>query len=222
MMRAVCVALSGLAGIACNGILGIEEAEGDVNIGKDGGGLDSGATPAPADAGADANQLPLCERYCRLIEVNCTGANNQYISPAVCRAMCPKFEPGREGDTNGNSVGCRLSHAGLAKDDPITHCPHAGPLGAGTCGESCASYALLNFAHCRDATKPPYPTEEACRTTCSNGINTTFKYTPNVDVLTTQSGNTMNCRLYHLQAAYEVGFKNEHCPHTAVPSDTCK
>jgi hypothetical protein len=48
--------------------------------------------------------------------------------------MCATWAEGTEGDTTGDSVQCRIYHAGgPAAGDPGLHCPHAGPDGGGVC-----------------------------------------------------------------------------------------
>ena len=47
------------------------------------------------------------------------------------------------GDTTGNTIGCRLYHAGAAAADPVLHCPHAGPTGGNVCGSWCDNYCQL-------------------------------------------------------------------------------
>jgi len=52
----------------------------------------------------------------------------------ACAAMS---NSGSQGDTSGNTVQCRIYHAGVAGNpstNAVTHCPHAGPNGAGVCG----------------------------------------------------------------------------------------
>ena len=66
------------------------------------------------------------------ITASCTGANKQYTDKADCVKQCTvnyKFKAGKDGDTSGNTIGCRTYHAGAAKTDPATHCYHAGSSG---------------------------------------------------------------------------------------------
>lgn len=204
--------------VGCNGILGIEEATVDLNVGRDAGG-------AASDAGSDSAAPPTdtCQLYCGKMQRNCVQTNEQYISEAVCLAMCPKFESGSQGATEGNNLACRISHADLAATDPATHCPHAGPIGFGTCGASCDGFCLLTMSLCRTTSPAPYTDEQDCRAKCTAGANGPFKFTPGTAIGFTTSGNTLNCRVYHLESAYDTraGAKEEHCPHTGVISSTC-
>lgn len=193
--------------VGCNGILGIENAEIDPAF----SGADSGVPTS------DAGSQTLCESYCTSIMQACTGTHQQYLSMDVCLAMCPNFEPGREGVTDGNSLSCRISHTELAVTDPTTHCPHAGPLGLGTCGASCDGFCLLDVALCKAPHPQAYVSEPDCRTQCA-----AYNYIPNVGEIALDSGDSLNCRLYHLESAYTRGLEDFHCPHTGKVSETCK
>jgi hypothetical protein len=127
------------------------------------------------------------------------------------------------GDTTQDSLACRTYHAGAAAGDPDVHCRHAGPVGGGTCGDDpCGPYCLLDFAFCGDLPSPPFASETACRTACKADFN---YLTVDAGDLTLAAGNTLNCRIYHLESAYEPDnptAKTTHCPHTAVQSATCQ
>src|SRR2546429_8908667 len=96
--------------------------------------------------------VPSCAGYCAKIAMNCTsssdggGGNAQYTSTAACNTYCTTsaaWLPGTTGATSGNTVGCRLYHAGAAAAEPALHCPHAGPTGGNTCGTWCENYCQL-------------------------------------------------------------------------------
>jgi hypothetical protein len=81
---------------------------------------------------------PWCTVYCDLVQQNCLGANSQYASTSACMTACNGFSTsGNAGDTTGNTVQCRVYHAGVAGDpvatNAATHCPHAGPTGGNQC-----------------------------------------------------------------------------------------
>lgn len=80
-----------------------------------------------------AKDAPLCQDYCDTYLKNCTDKLNLYIDAADCLAQCGEWYPGTYADTTGDTVGCRLYHAGVAMADANTHCPHAGPGGAMVC-----------------------------------------------------------------------------------------
>jgi len=79
-----------------------------------------------------------CTTYCDLVQQNCVGGNQQYASTSACMTACTGFSTsGNAGDVSGNTVQCRIYHAGVAGNpvgtNAATHCPHAGPTGGGVC-----------------------------------------------------------------------------------------
>jgi hypothetical protein len=213
--------------LACNAVLGINEAKLDRSLavtdgasGNDGAGGDDAQI---ADAGADTGDPYSCDSYCTVIMNNCKVPNQEYTTREVCLAMCSHFEPGVPGEQSNDSRACRVYHAGAAAGDPAVHCRHAGPLGGGHCGEKpCESFCLLDFALCGGRADFPYDGGEGtCRAQCPQ-----FSYLAGGDAgdLTLTSGDTLNCRLYHLESAYDVSnpaAQSTHCPHTGVQSPTC-
>ena len=206
---------------ACNGILGIDEAAVDPSFQTDAQAARDVAVGTDGATGEAATDAPVsgapCEAYCTAIMKNCTGQFQQYLSMSTCLAMCPNFEFGREGDTSGNSLACRITHAALAATNgPAVHCPHAGPLGADTCGHPCEGFCLLDVARCGVVDGgAAYADELDCRTKCAQ-----YTYQPGSE-LTSESGDTLNCRLWHLETAYNPGLELPHCLHTAKKSDAC-
>jgi hypothetical protein len=137
--------------------------------------------------------------------------------------MCLHFDLGTPGDTTNNSKACRVYHSNAAATDPNFHCRHAGPTGGGTCGDQpCEGFCALDFALCDARGLFPYDGgEPGCRAACK-----AYPYlTSDAGDLTITSGsNTLNCRIYHLESAYDVGNPSApttHCPHTGVISATC-
>lgn len=80
-----------------------------------------------------AADAPQCQNYCATYLKNCVDKLNLYKDEADCLGQCAAWYPGKDGDTTGDTVGCREYHAGVALGDPVTHCPHAGPGGAMIC-----------------------------------------------------------------------------------------
>jgi hypothetical protein len=168
------------------------------------------AGKAPPGPTADAAPMLDCATYCARITTNCTGANVQYGAMNQCMASCASFPQGAISDTSGNTLGCRIYHAGAAAADPTTHCVHAGPSGAPACGAACDGFCSLVVAEC----SAQYPDANTCATTCA-GFATTPAYTANVT-----SGNSLSCRIYHATAASTD--PTTHCPHTASVSAVCQ
>jgi hypothetical protein len=160
----------------------------------------------------DPEAVKDCAGYCSAIQQNCTGDNQQYATPAQCLESCEAFEPGRlDIDTTGNSAACRAYHAGVAAGDPVTHCVHAGPGGAGVCGSDCEGFCTIALASCDGA----FASLDACLTECA-AFPATVKYNSNVRL-----GNTLACRLYHVAVASDVPVP--HCSHITTTStpETC-
>lgn len=183
------------------------------------------APPADTGGGSDAPAVTLdCASYCTEIQANCTTANGhaQYPDTAHCMAACASFPVGALTDTAGNTLGCRIYHAGApAKADPATHCPHAGPGGdlqsvtapPGTCGDACTSFCTLEIMACGlmgASATGQYASQAACITACKAFPNSTHLYSP------TAQGDSLACRLYHATNAAISGQAATHCPHTSV------
>jgi hypothetical protein len=169
----------------------------------------------------DAGPGTPCDAYCTAIMSACTGANKEYLDSQVCKDMCSKLDPGVAGDTTQNSLECRMNHIAAAQTNPAVGCPQAGPTGAGVCGTNpCTAWCSLDYAYCSTQPTPPYTSETACDMACGN-----FPYDPSQGDLAHSAGDTLNCRIYHLESAYDVSVNSTaasfHCPHTAVQSATC-
>jgi hypothetical protein len=143
-----------------------------------------------------------CETYCDRTMANCTGSNAQYSGSDTCMASCTHFPEGTLADTSGNTLGCRIYHAGNAATDPTTHCIHAGPSGGGACGNPCDGFCSLVVAEC----PTQYPSASDCATVCA-----TYATTPPYSAAVT-GGDDLSCRIYHATAASVD--PTTHCPHT--------
>lgn len=176
---------------------------------------DDGGTPA-IDA-ATAIDAPVaaqtCANYCSTITANCGAANTMYTSEATCLATCAGWQPGTAADMSGNTLGCRIYHAGVAAGNPGLHCRHAGPGGDGVCGANCEGFCTLAMRACTGQPTPPYASISACMTTCAG-----FATTPPYDATQT-AGNTFACRLYHATAASTAPAI--HCAHLGMSSPPC-
>jgi hypothetical protein len=190
--------------------------------------------------GIDKATVDPCSTYCSLMTQACTGINQEYL-PAdagdVCLSMCRNFPvgdfypyPSPENVTppSVDTLGCRLWHAYSAMGDPATHCRHAGPLGTRLCGDNpCKAFCTQDIAFCADQERAPYGGRIAdCEQACDGG----FPYLDfsagdlNDDAgAPIESGNTLNCRLWHLEKGIEIRDFVTHCPHTSLLStaDTC-
>jgi hypothetical protein len=152
---------------------------------------------------------------------SCTGNNAEYLSNADCEAVCAQFD----------SVDCRMGFAQLAATDPITNCQKAGPLGIG-CGDACHTFCELVSDLCDAKGVPPYASTNDCVSACTGYPYwiTAADAGPPADAgcpepggdTSCQSTNSLNCRLYHLDAAYSTATSwMTHCQHTALNSNVC-
>jgi hypothetical protein len=221
---------------SCAGVLGIEDAQCDVSYavecartgastglpppggsgGARGSGLGGSGLGGSVAAGAGGVAMGtgsdelLCARYCDLVAANCSGANQQYASPAACLAVCGLLDPGQPGDLSGNTVSCRLRQAELAAStgEPANYCFSAGPGGAGSCGTDCEGYCSVMSAQCEQLGP-----EEACLRACAD-VPDLSRPPQSIKYNTTQqSGNSLQCRLYHVSAASLDPVI--HCVHAA-------
>lgn len=83
-----------------------------------------------------------CENYCFLALKNCTGANAAglgFTDNTTCLAACANFsDNGAINAPSGNSVQCRIYHAGAASAAPVPHCGHAQVISSATVGGTTA------------------------------------------------------------------------------------
>lgn len=165
----------------------------------------------------DGGATPTCSDYCNKIMTACTGNNKQYIDAAQCMAYCTtnyKFPVGNVGDSDGNTLGCRTYHAVLAISDATTHCVHAGPSGGDACGTWCENYCYLSLKNCTGGLSHGYTSNADCLSYCANNTNI-----PKTGMAGATSGNTVQCRIYHLGVAgTDSSNATTHCPHAGKVS----
>jgi hypothetical protein len=210
--------------VACNQVLGIHEAA-----------LDTEASAV------DAGSFALCADYCARVGQNCTGTNQEYHPAGDCQTLCPYFAAGLDGDTTGNTTSCRIWHANFAAEShmPDVHCRHAGPLGGGACSPDaatvheslCMVFCQLDLGLCGHALAGTkcgmlqdtitYEDLPNCLRACAN-----YPYIDDggelyIDDAGTayDKGNTLNCRMYHLENAAvslstgDTNVASCHCSH---------
>jgi hypothetical protein len=206
MVKKSLFVLAACFAVACNSVLGIDEA------------TRSALVP---DAGPDA-AAPTddCPTYCATINKNCTGVLREYHNDAVCLAMCAHFDLGPPGAETGDNLACRLVHSQRAATDPLTHCPHAGPLGGSQCGQICEAFCLQAHAVCSDLS--PFESEQTCQGVCNQDA---YREIVNADAgdlafgYETPPSQTINCRLEHLENAVQATTdfdRKTHCGHAQL------
>jgi hypothetical protein len=132
------------------------------------------------------------------------------MDATTCNSYCTSvaaWPVGMTGDTTGNTIGCRLYHAGAAAADPVLHCPHAGPTGGNTCGSWCDNYCQLMAKNCTGS-NAVYDAA-TCMTKCA--------LIPTSGHVNDTTGDSVQCRIYHLGAA--AGDPVLHCPHSQIKAD---
>jgi hypothetical protein len=195
--------LVGLLGFACSSSSptasgGDGGPSGDSATSNGDGGTSTGndAAPTPADAKS-------CNDYCALLVTNCTGKNEQY-NDIECQGVCienSKWNAGTPGDTTGNTLACRVTHAKAAATDQAANCFIAGKSGGGVCGSLCENFCRLSAKNCTGANQI-YKDDAACMSTCG-----------------AWNAEKADCLIYHLNAASEDPAT--HCPHAAADSQAC-
>jgi hypothetical protein len=230
--------------VGCNAVLGIGAASLDPEAGvvavEAGSGDDGGADVDNGEAGP-ARGLA-CDYYCKTILQNCTGADSEFAGTdtnAVCHTVCQAFDVGQAiGPTDDNTLGCRIFYAEKALATPDVNCRFAGPLGGGKCGgDPCGVFCQLTLQYCSTPPLPatvcsasvtanctPYASSGDCLADCRGGGDGGAGGYPYIDTGNDlpSSGDTLNCRMYHLENAYGNATSQAfHCPHTAQVSAAC-
>ena len=193
-----------------------------------GTGTGTGGGTSTASTGTGMAATLDCASYCGELMANCTGANAQYNDMASCMGVCAGFPLGTIADTDGNTLGCRLYHGGVAGKDAAsatTHCPHAGITGGdkdvtdaavAVCGEGCDAFCDVAIKACTGANEQ-YKTKEACLTDCK-----TFKVDAATYSTADKDQNDIGCRAYHLSvAATDAASATAHCAHIIGASAVC-
>jgi hypothetical protein len=181
------------------------------------------ATDFSLSDGAPSDLLdPACSAYCTHVVAACVPAYAPvtYANQSECLADCTTqygWQAGTMSDTSGDSIACRDTYASLASSNPSQasfYCTYAGPSGGNACGQWCDNYCDLALRNC---TSPPlFPSLANCLSACSALDDTGM---PNA-----ATGNTVQCRIYHLGLAGAPGMAATHCPHGSITSTagTCQ
>lgn len=197
-----------------------EPGDPDASVRKDGGSVtppDGGAYDARAPLGPD----PECKPYCELIMKSCTGEHAQYASREDCSELCAKLPSGDAGDKASDTVACRQYYAGSpARTDPAAYCLAAGPFGGGVCGDRCPVFCGLAVGACGSGMSAPYESYPDCQTACAgfaykDGGTDGGGEPPDGP----SSGDTLNCRLFHVRSAVRDGTG---CENVGADSGACR
>jgi len=149
----------------------------------------------------------------------------QYASKAACAQQAMAYPRTTPGVTSGNSLECRAYHASVALSGAaggaVGHCFHTGQLGGlGVCGTGCEGFCATAGYAC-NGTNMPFSTTDECLKYCA-----TFPVSGNQIPGTATSGNSLECRSYHVGVALispAAVDKTAHCSHARAvsASNTC-
>jgi hypothetical protein len=179
-----------------------------------GGTTTVNATLQPVGGGEPATTT--CADYCGRLAESCgesfakVFADSQPSCVKLCSALA--WPAGAANDSTGNTLACRMSNATRALAEP-TSCEPASYTGGNVCGSLCEVYCFMQDQICTKAGLPQFPDAATCMTACATyDARGAFH---------AASGNTLQCRLYHLTAAALQDVAT-HCPHTgALPTRFC-
>jgi hypothetical protein len=190
-----------LAAASCASVIGIEDAEPDPLL---------AAPPERLD----------CVEYCDEIMAACTGVEQQYDSLDHCLGFCTALDLGNTGDSGVNTVTCRREQLGslvLAESD--LHCPIAGPTGENPalgaddiCGGVCEAYCDVLQVTCPTEFDQTFSDKATCEFDCDLLVDL------GIYDHTIQSGDSVQCRIWHLTASTLA--PTTHCGH-AVGANPC-
>lgn len=161
---------------------------------------------------------PSCAGYCQLVMTACTGEQSVYEDQAQCLAVCDALPKGAltdDGSSAENTLGCRKTHGYNALvGDPIIHCPHAGPGGAGVCGDDCVSFCTQLRDACAAGFEAEYGADEAaahsaCQTQCAGLLDgqSSLRYA----IASVPDEPELACRLLEVARAQAAPSDAMHC-----------
>lgn len=123
--------------------------------------------PEPAESDS-------CTTYCDQVFDVCNGSNEIFESRQSCLNACSGYaQSGNVGDTEGNTVQCRLQHLEYAVEFnlPEVHCPHAAADGGGECvntQDPCNLYCASVAEACNLDSTRQYESNAACLNACQS------------------------------------------------------
>lgn len=225
-------AISGALG--CSAILGVEEATCDPKFDEacrtgavetqgaattdDEATSAREATTAPADETSAPAATPTleeaCAEYCDVVIDACEEVM-QFKTAAGCKTVCENMFHLAEGSGAGeNSVQCHTQAANSAlnfSDGLEANCVAAGPMGL-SCGGACNNYCQYIERFCPEE----FEKMNNCLAECRNVPRADVPYTDGFP-----GGNTLECRVYHVQlAVLQQPDRLVHCGH-AVGKSVC-
>jgi len=183
--------------------------------------------------------------YCDLMSRVCVEEvvhDEEFCLAFVADAVPGAISSGTLGDTSGNSLGCRIQYALAAEtaqsagDENARSeaCEKASLTGGETCGSFCENYCDLAIQTCNAVNNSAYggsplfmsggtPSPSDCETACGVYPDTVLPGISQQEQLFGY-GDTVQCRIHHLQAAVVEGQENAnsyglHCGHASPAAD---
>jgi len=234
--------------LGCNAVLGIDSASLAPDAATDASnGTDAPVSMTADDPLTCANYCKVVNQNCTGEYVEYLASEGDGGANDPCMFLCSNYlirNPGTYAPPNGPeptavagpaTLACRLWHAHAAATMPQEiHCRHAGPLGTEACGDPCAAFCSLDFSYCVDDNAvSTYTSQSQCQAACLGAASPDasapdaggFVYNDSEGDLVDNSGaqinsgNTLNCRLWHLETSIQENMPDPHCWHTASPSE---
>lgn len=161
----------------------------------------------------------------------CTGSNEQYADAATCVAAARMWKMGDFTgipDTRGNSLACRVYHAGVASVAAAAalHCPHAGAMGTGGCESQCPAFCYTQAFTCgfgsASVTLAQFSSMEECLAVCETWtVGGKGLLQGEIPDSSYAAEATSACREYHLSVANSTTSQaSTHCKHTGFTDST--
>jgi hypothetical protein len=174
---------------------------------------------------------PRCQDYCAVVMASCVDTADEkhkvYETNSECMGACEAMEPGDLSIYNtSNTVACRKYHAynAVVLSSPTVHCPHAGPGGAGVCGDDCDSLCTLVEQGCPDQWQSQYMSKaKTCHDECDKARKGDPQYNggTSYSVAAAKRGDAFSCRLYHAAQAESQGSDNKDACDIAAGIRSC-
>jgi hypothetical protein len=187
------------------------------------------ATMAPWCGGPnDPKGAPTCDDYCAVNLAACKDKFEVYDDLAQCRAACRSFDLGTSADNGpAHNVACRRYHSYNAAvyAKPELHCPHAGPGGAGVCGDDCESLCLLLEDGCPAEYEDEYNgSASSCQAACDMARKADPMYMndgASYSIANAKQGHAFACRLYSATIATSMSNDAADVCAVAVGKTNC-
>lgn len=172
-------------------------------------------------AGTSGNYTPAAEVYCdKIIDACGLSAADPVYGQFANREQCLRVAATYPRSTavnsqGGNTLDCRLYHAGVAGNAAFhdAHCEHSGANGKGVCGTSCEGYCQVIMAGCT-GNNAQFRNLVSCLAWCA-----TYP-TDGAERPYATGNDTYQCHIYHAQVAVQrTDIANVHCTHAGPTGD---